>query len=62
MANAAAVCPNPEVGGMLSGMRETARATRVALTGNDRTTAEAAHEEYGRHRAAAIEAMQPPPG
>lgn len=58
MANAAAVCPNPEVSGMLAGMRATARATRAALTGNDRPAAEAAHEEYGRHRAAAIEAMQ----
>lgn len=60
MADAAAVCPNPEVSGMLAGMRATAHATRAALTGGDRPAAEAAHEAYGNHRAAAIEAMQPP--
>ena len=58
MADAAAVCPNPEVSGMLAGMQATARATRVALTGGDRPAAEAAHDAYGRHRSAAIEAMQ----
>lgn len=58
MADAATVCPNPEVSGMLTGMRATAHATRAALTGGDRPAAEAAHEAYGRHRSAAIEAMQ----
>jgi len=62
MADAAAVCPNPEVSAMLVGMRDTARATRVALTGGDRQAAEDAHAAYGNHRAAAIEAMQPPAG
>lgn len=61
MANAAAVCPNPDVSRMLAGMHETARATRKAIADNDRPAAEAAHEQYGRHRAAAIDALQPPP-
>lgn len=61
MSDAAAVCPNPDVAAMLAGMRETAASTRAALTADDRPAAEAAHEEYGRHRAAAITALQPPP-
>ncbi len=61
MSDAAAVCPNPDVAAMLAGMRETAAATRAALAANDRAAAEAAHEEYGRHRAAAINALQAPP-
>lgn len=61
MANAAAACPNPDVAAMLAGMRDTATATRAALTADDRPAAEAAHEEYGRHRAGAINALASPP-
>ena len=61
MANAAAVCPNPDVSRMLAGMHKTARATRIAIADSDRPAAEAAHEQYGRHRAAAIDALQRTP-
>ena len=57
MADAAGVCPNPEVSAMLTGMRDTAHATRVAITGGDREGATEAHSAYARHRSGAIARM-----
>lgn len=57
MANAAGVCPNPEISAMLTGMRDSARATREALTEGDREGATAAHSTYARHRSGAIARM-----
>jgi hypothetical protein len=62
MANAASVCPNPEVSTLLHGMRSAARATREAVTGGDHEAANAAHERYARDRAGAIAAMSPSAG
>ena len=57
MADAAGVCPNPEVSAMLTGMRDTAHATRTAITGGDREGATEAHSAYARHRSGAIARM-----
>lgn len=57
MANAAGVCPNPEVSAMLTGMRDTAHATREALASGDREGATEAHSAYARHRSDAIARM-----
>ena len=57
MADAAGVCPNPEASAMLTGMRETAHATRTALTGGDRERATEAHSAYAKHRSGAIARM-----
>ncbi len=57
MADAAGVCPNPEVSAMLTGMRDSARATRTALAGGDREGATEAHTAYARHRSGAIARM-----
>lgn len=57
MANAAGVCPNPEISAMLNGMRDTARATRDALASGDREGATEAHSAYARHRSDAIARM-----
>lgn len=57
MANAAGVCPNPEISAMLTGMRDTARATRDALSSGDREGATEAHSAYARHRSDAIARM-----
>lgn len=57
MADAAGVCPNPEVSAMLTGMRDTAHATRVAITSGDREGATEAHSAYARHRSGAIARM-----
>ncbi len=57
MADAAGVCPNPEVSAMLTGMRDTAHATRTAITGGDRESATEAHSAYARHRSGAIARM-----
>lgn len=57
MGDAAAVCPNPEVAALLHGMRDTARATREAITAGDRDGATEAHSAYARHRSGAVAAM-----
>ena len=60
MANAAGVCPNPEISAMLTGMQDTARATRDALASGDREGATEAHSAYARHRSDAIARMNEP--